>query len=340
MENQITILSEEDLKSKIYTVRGVQVMLDADLAEIYGYTTSRFNEQVKNNIERFDEDFMFQLTEQEFKGISNLMSKISTSSWGGTRKLPRAFTEQGVYMLMTVLKGDLAVKQSKALVRIFKQMKDFIVDNQSVLDRRDYLRLSLQTAENTRDMLEIRQSLSELDDKVAEVVDKLGECVTKSELSTILLDFSKPVTKIGWLILDGQPVESDIAYHDIYAGARKSIFVIDNYISLKTLLLLRHAKKGVAVTVFSDNANGGLRKAEYDDFEKEYFPVSLKKSLGKFHDRYIVIDWGENTEKIYHCGSSSKDGGRRVTTITRLEDTAAYRPLVEKVLGNGTLVLK
>ena len=102
-------------------------MLDFDLAAIYGYTTTRFNEQVKNNIERFDTDFRFQLTDLEFK---NLMSKFSISSWGGTRKLPYAFTEQGIYMLMTVLKGDLAVKQSKTLIRLFKQMKDFIANLQ------------------------------------------------------------------------------------------------------------------------------------------------------------------------------------------------------------------
>ena len=109
------INNEEDLKSKIYTIRGLQVMLDRDLAEIYGYETSRFNEQVKNNIERFDEDFRFQLTKEENDSLI-LMSKFSTSSWGGNRRLPYAFTEQGVYMLMTVLKGQLAVSQSKMLV--------------------------------------------------------------------------------------------------------------------------------------------------------------------------------------------------------------------------------
>lgn len=190
MTNEIKIYTVEDIESKVYRIRGVQVMLDADLAAIYGYSTKRFNEQIKNNLDRFDEEyFMFQLTETEFK---NLRSKFSTSSWGGTRYLPYAFTEQGIYMLMTVLKGELAVKQSKALVRIFKQMKDFVVENQNVIDRRDYLRLSLQTADNARDLLEIRSSLSDLDDKVADAITKIGECVTKSELSNIMLDFSKP----------------------------------------------------------------------------------------------------------------------------------------------------
>lgn len=101
-----------------------------DLAKIYGYSTKDFNRQVKNNIEKFEQDFMFQLSDEE-RGI--LRCKNSTSSWGGRRYNPYAFTEQGIYMLMTVLKGDLAIKQSKALIRIFKQMKDYIVDNQPLL---------------------------------------------------------------------------------------------------------------------------------------------------------------------------------------------------------------
>ncbi len=125
--NELSIYDEDYLKSKIYIIRGVQVMIDADLADIYGYSTKRFNEQVKNNIERFDEDMRFQLTSNEY---DVLRSKISTSkpeTRGGRQYLPYVFTEQGIYMLMTVLKGELAVDQSKKLIRLFKRMKDFIV---------------------------------------------------------------------------------------------------------------------------------------------------------------------------------------------------------------------
>ena len=125
-----------NIENKILVIRGQQVMLDYELAEIYGYETKRFNEQVKNNIERFDADFRFQLTNEE---IYNLRSKISTSSWGGTRYKPYAFTEQGIYMLMTVLKGDLAVRQSKALIRLFKKMKQYFADNAGILQRIDTL---------------------------------------------------------------------------------------------------------------------------------------------------------------------------------------------------------
>ncbi len=340
MTNEIKIYTVEDIESKVYRVRGVQVMLDADLAAIYGYSTKRFNEQIKNNLDRFDEEyFMFQLTETEFK---NLRSKFSTSSWGGTRYLPYAFTEQGIYMLMTVLKGELAVKQSKALVRIFKQMKDFVVENQNVIDRRDYLRLSLQTADNARDLLEIRSSLSDLDDKVADAITKIGECVTKSELSNIMLDFSKPATKVGWLILNGQPVESDIAYQEIYSHAKKTIFIIDNYISLKTLVLFKDVKPSIEITVFSDNTNKGLHKLEFNDFCNEYSSLKIKLKIlgGTIHDRYIVTDYGLKTERIYHCGSSSKDGGRKVSTISLVTDNAIYQPLIASIVNNTDLILQ
>lgn len=116
MANEIAIISESDLKSKIYIIRGVQVMLDIDLAEIYGYETKRFNEQVKNNIERFDDDFRFQLTDEELEEVSRL--KISTTNISlMSRTLPYAFTEQGIYMLMTVLRGGFSLRSFKQRCR-------------------------------------------------------------------------------------------------------------------------------------------------------------------------------------------------------------------------------
>ena len=157
-KNELSIYDENYLKSKIYIIRGVQVMLDADLADIYGYETKAFNRQIKNNIERFDEDMRFQLTNSEYESLrckictSNefvtnsestiydnkpvLRSKFSTSKpekRGGRQYLPYAFTELGIYSLMMVLKGDLAVKQSKKLIRLFKKLKDFAIQTTNVL---------------------------------------------------------------------------------------------------------------------------------------------------------------------------------------------------------------
>ena len=340
MESKIEMHDEQGLQSKVYVVRGVQVMLDIDLAAIYGYTVKAFNQQVKNNMEKFDDDFMFQLTAGE---LDNLRSKFLTAIVSPmSRALPYAFTEQGIYMLMTVLKGERAIKQSKALVRLFKQMKDYVIENQQIVSQRDFLRLSLQTAENAENIADFRKRLLEIDDKVEKVVSNLGDMVRKSELSPIMLNLGKPEIPAGWLILNGQPVESDLAYQQIYALANRSIFIVDNYISLKTLVLFKHARQDVAVTIFSDNAHNGLHKVEFEDFCKEYsgLRINVIEAGGIFHDRYIVLDYGTVDEKIYHCGASSKDGGRKVTTITLTEDTAVYAGLIEQLLKNKPLVLK
>ena len=340
MKTEIIIHNEEDLRSKIYVIRGLHVMLDSDLAEIYGYSVKAFNQQVKNNIEKFDDDFMFQLTKEE---TDNLRSKFLTTNISPmSRSLPYVFTEQGVYMLMTVLKGELATKQSKTLMRLFKQMKDYVVENQQIVSQRDFLRLSLQTAENAENIAEFRKRLTEIDDKVENVVSSLGDMVRKSELSPIMFNLGKPEIPAGWLILNGQPVESDLAYQKIYTLANKSIFIVDNYISLKTLVLFKHARQNVDVTIFSDNINSGLHKVEFNDFCKEFpgLKIDLKQAGGIFHDRYIILDYNTADEKIYHCGASSKDGGRKITTITLTEDTSVYKALVSQILNNQPLILK
>jgi len=239
-KDEMMIISQEGFLTKIYTIRGQKVMLDFELAEIYGYETKRFNEQVKNNIEKFDDDFRFQLTKEEWE---LLRSKFSTSKpeagSGGRRYLPFAFTEQGIYMLMTVLKGELAVKQSKALIRTFKQMKDYIVENQGLIGKREFLQLSMQITSNVVEMQDLRRDLRDVEDQVAEVMDTLNNVVHKSELSELILDLSNPQLKYGFLLLNGQPIEANLAYKDIYSIAKKSIYIVDNYIGVKTLVLLK-----------------------------------------------------------------------------------------------------
>ncbi|MBR4621376.1 MAG: ORF6N domain-containing protein [Salinivirgaceae bacterium] len=320
-QHGLMILNETDLRSKIHTIRGLQVMLDFDLAAIYGYETKRFNEQIKNNIERFDEDFRFQLSEDEFR---NLRSNFSTSSWGGLRYVPYAFTEQGIYMLMTVLKGDLAVRQSKTLIRIFKQMKDFIVQSQNVLASPELLKLSIQTAQNTDDIREIQQTM-----------------VTKDYLQTVIKDFTDPNIRRDYLFFNGETVEAAIAYSTIYSAAKQTIFVIDNYINLKTLALLKTVKPNVKVVIFSDNIGHYLHKTEFDDFCKEYpnVNIELRTTGGIYHDRYILIDHGTADEKIFHCGGSSKDAGARTTSISQVEDKSLYKNIISDLQQNPMLTL-
>jgi len=317
-EQKLELLNEDYLMSKIYIIRGVQVMLDFDLATIYGYSTKRFNEQVKNNIERFDEDSRFQLTDIEFE---NLRSKISTSSWGGTRYLPYAFTELGIYMLMTVLKGELAISQSKKLIKLFKQMKDFFVQLQNVLPSSEIKALAIQTLNNTNDIRQIKQQVN--------------------DLTVVINDFTDPTIRKDYLFYNGQTVEADLAYSEIYSYAKKTIHIIDNYISLKTLALLKSVATGVKITIFSDNINRGLHQTEFNDFKKEYphVNITLKTAGGIYHDRYIFIDHGTKNEKIFHCGGSSKDGGKRVTSISQVEDVMLYQNIIGSLRGNPILHL-
>lgn len=342
-KDEIMLVNQESLAEKIYIIRGQKVMLDFELAEIYGYETKRFNEQVKNNIEKFDDDFRFQLTKEEWE---NLRSKISTSKSetgsGGRRYLPYVFSEAGIYMLMTVLKGELAVKQSKALIRTFKQMKDYIVENQGLIGQREFLQLSMQITSNVVEMQDLRRDLMNVEDKVAGLVDNLGNVVHKSELSELILDLSNPQLKYGFLLLNGEPIEANLAYKDIYSIAKKSIYIVDNYIGVKTLVLLKDIPSSVEITIFSDNVGKGLHTLEYQDFCKEYpfRKIKFQKSGGEFHDRYIIIDWNTDKQRIYHCGSSSKDAGQRITTISEVVDQVVYADLINKLLKNPILKLK
>ena len=329
MGNEIVIHSETDLRSKIYTIRGVQVMLDFDLAEIYGYETKNFNRQVKNNIEKFDNDFMFQLSDDEVEYFSRCkIFTLNTGRGSNIKYKPYAFTEQGIYMLMTVLRGDLAIRQSKILVRLFKGMKDFIIEREHLVGYDEVAKIAVQTAQNTENILEHSKDIARIDQKMM-------------EMATIIDDFSNTEIKKDFLFLNGRSVEADLAYQEIYSQATKTIFVIDNYIGLKTLVLLKSVPENVKITIFTDNLKKGLHQKEYDDFCKEYpnVVISFKRTNGIFHDRYIIIDFGNENEIIYHCGASSKDAGSRISTISTLSENAIYKPLIENLLKNQEVVL-
>lgn len=143
---ELVVIDEAAIKSKIYYIRNQKVMLDFELAEIYGYETRAFNQQVKRNNEKFDDDFMFQLTDEEVYELSrsqNVTLKKRIGRGSNIKYNPYAFTEQGIYMLMTVLRGKLAVKQSKALIRMFKQVKDFIIENQDFISSKELVQIAI-----------------------------------------------------------------------------------------------------------------------------------------------------------------------------------------------------
>lgn len=210
---EVTIVNEQSVRDKIYVVRGIQVMLDFELAEIYGYTTKAFNQQVKNNIKKFDDDFRFQLTWDDVDELSRSkkLTLIKEGRGGNIKYLPWAFTESGIYMLMTVLKGDLATQQSKALIRTFRAMKDYIIQNQSLIEQHKYLRM-----------------------------------------------------------------------------------------------------------------------------------LSFIKTENKAYDRFIVLDYDTTDERVFHCGPSSKDAGKKLSALTEFTEGAVKQSLhdvIAKMLGNPVLSL-
>lgn len=198
-------ITEEYLKERIYEIRGQRVILDADLSEIYGYTTKAFNQQVKNNIEKFDEDFMFELTDDE---VENLRSNFLTANLNSkSRYNPHVFTEQGLYMLMTVLKGSLAVKQSKALIRTFKKMKDYILENRDLIGQREILQLSIETANNRIEINKINSDMISLEKQISDVAEGLKDVVTKSELADMMNSFIQTMMTSGSCLMQNSVVQ-------------------------------------------------------------------------------------------------------------------------------------
>ncbi len=139
-DNQIPVIPDERVIDKIFLIRAEKVMLDSDLAELYGIETRRLNEQVKRNIERFPDDFMFQLTEEEFE---NLKSQIATSRWGGRRKLPYAFTEHGVLMLSSVINSEQAIKVNIQIRRVYTKIRGMLSTHKELLGKFDQMETKL-----------------------------------------------------------------------------------------------------------------------------------------------------------------------------------------------------
>ena len=271
MEETKELITTDDIRSKVYIIRGQQVMLDKDLAEIYGYEVKKLNQQVKRNIERFPEDFMFRLSNSE---IDSVRSQIVTSrkkdffagQEGGRRYLPYAFTEQGIYMLATVLRGKLAEQQSIFIMRTFREMRHYIRQNQQFVTR------------NEMDLLTAKVgTITERQDRTENKVDSIQKDVT------ILADnFITDTDKKNFVIYKGQKLEADIAYIEIYQQAKKSIYVVDDYMNAKSLQHLSQKADGVEVVLFTENGKGGkgfLTKSLVTDFQNEYPSLRIKPTI-------------------------------------------------------------
>ena len=292
MSKEIQI-SQQHIENRIYTIRGEQVMLDKDLAEMYQVETKYINRAVKRNEERFPNYFMFQLTDKEWE---NLKFQFGTSSeHGGRRTLPFVFTEQGVAMLSAVLRSDIAVKVSIQIINAFVQMRRAI---------------GQETIQHLR--------LSNIENKLIEHDQKFNQIFTALEQNEI------PQKGV---FFDGQVFDAYEFTSKIIRSAQKSIILIDNYIDESTFVHLSKKKKGVQVSLLCKNINTQLKldiqkaNEQYGDFEQ--------KTFSKSHERFLIID---NSE-VFHLGASLKDLGKKWFAFSKMDKTSVEAILnkIEKI---------
>ena len=315
----------ETVKAKIFEVRGNRVMLDSDIALYFGVTTGNLNKAMKRNIKRFPESFCFQLSDEEISVFQFGISMQTAGIKGGRTSNPYVYTEAGVAMLTSSLHTDRAIEASVQIVQAFVEMSHYIRQNQQLLPYNE--------------LKEIKTGHIQLSERVQQIEDNM---VTKADLSELMRLFDSDVKSEEILILNGEPFKADVAYQKIYKRAKKNIIVVDDYLGVKTLQHLAQAGIGVVITIISDNkGHSPLRLSEYNDFQNEYSgrTIDFIKSMNKAHDRYIVLDYGTRTMKVYHCGASSKDAGKRITTITEIKEVKIYKDIVADLLTNPQLSL-
>ena len=276
----------ENIKNLIYTIRGKQVMLDSDVAMLYQYTTKSINKAMKRNINRFPEDFCFQLTEKE---VENLRFQFGTSSlkkenYGGRRYLPYVYTEQGISMLAGVLKNEIAVQVSINIIRAFIEMRKFISLNGKLFKR-----------------------LTNVECKILEH-DKKFDIVFNELQKDEKMEFKQKI------FFDGQIYDAYSLIIDIIKKAKQKILIIDNYIDDSILKMLSKKNQKVEVVILTLQ-NSKLNKLDITKFNKQY-PVLKLEYTNKFHDRFIVID----NKELYHVGASLKDLGKKCFAISKIED--------------------
>ena len=314
MEDTTELRIVESIRDRVYMLRGEQVMIDSDLADIYGYELKAMNQQVRRNIGRFPDDFMFQMTREEVDLVKsqfvtsreiqddNLKSQFVTSSWGGKRKMPYAFTEQGIYMLATVLKGELATKQSIFIMRAFKEMRHFIANNAFMFEKINAIELK---------QLEYQK---EADEKFGRIFEYMAEHEESNQK----------------IFYDGQIFDAFSIFADIIGHAKKEIVLIDGYIDVVTLNIL--AKKNSGVDVFAYTLpSARISMQDISNFNAQYPSLMVKKTT-VFHDRFLIIDGVEG----YHIGASLKDAGKKCFGITKIEGQDDIKEIVKKAQQTGT----
>ena len=294
-DKNLVIVHNKEIQSMIYTFRGMQVMLDSDLAMLYQVETKYLNRQRNRNAERFPEDFCFQLSKEEYEILrcQNVTSKNENGS-GGRRYLPYVFTEQGIAMLSSVLKSEVAAKASINIMRAFVEMRKFLISNNEMFARLD--------------RVELKQL--ETDKKLEEVFDYIA--TTKEVKQKIFFN--------------GQIYDAFSLMVELVEKAEKELILIDNYVDVNTLNILSKKRKQVDVMIVT-SGKGNLTKKDVTKFNSQYPKLTVKINED-FHDRFIIIDRTE----VYHIGASIKDAGKKSFGITKLDVEDLTKSLLAKVL--------
>ena len=294
-DKNLVIVDNKEIQSMIYTFRGRQVMLDSDLARLYQVETKYLNRQRNRNAERFPEDFCFQLSKEEYEILrcQNVTSKKENGS-GGRRYLPYVFTEQGIAMLSSVLKSEVAAKASINIMRAFVEMRKFLISNNEMFARLD--------------RVELKQL--ETDKKLEEVFDYIA--TTKEVKQKIFFN--------------GQIYDAFSLMVELVEKAGTELILIDNYVDINTLNILSKKKDGVNVLIVT-SGNGNLTDKDIAKFNSQYPKLTVKISKD-FHDRFLIID----RKEVYHIGASIKDAGKKSFGITKLEVEELTKSLLAKVL--------
>ena len=268
------------------TIRGSQVMIDRDLAELYGVETKRLNEAVKRNIERFPERFRFQLTKEEMNELVANCDRFNSLKHSTARSY--AFTEQGVAMLSTVLRSETAVQVSIRIMDAFVAMRRFMTTNAEIFQR-------LSTMEYHQ--LEMQQHLQETDKRMEEVFRRLDE------------GNAKPMQGVFY---DGQVYDAYTFVADLIKSARKRIILIDNYVDDTVLTLLDKRENTVSATIYTQQISRQFR-LDIDRHNAQYAPIEVA-TFRLSHDRFLCID-----DDVYHIGASIKDLGKKWFGFSKME---------------------
>lgn len=285
-------LKRINIESMIHVIRGQQVMLDSDLAMLYGVETKRLNEQVKRNINRFPEDFMFQLTKGEAscsrsqiatlkQGSDNLKSQIATSSWGGTRKRPYAFTRNGIAMLSSVLHSETAIGVNILIMRAFTSIPQIVNYNAQVIQR----------------IFNIEQHQLKTDEKIDAVIEKIEEISPKFLPEQV---FQTGCVWDAWTYVS-----------DLVRSAKQRIILIDNFVDDRVLSMLTKRSDGVSATIhtrYSEQFLTDLKK-----HNEQYPAIEFIQLPHRHHDRFLIID-----DKVYLLGASLKDIGAGLCAVTEM----------------------